>query len=83
MLRFTASREPVYVMILISSYGTLERVGDEKKRIWTPTGAPNVIKTNFKTSELVHNHFQYQDSVDVHNGSKMYPHCLRRDLEAH
>ena len=29
-------KEPDYVMMLMSSYGTLERVRAEKKRIWTP-----------------------------------------------
>ncbi len=26
--------EPDYTMMLMSSYGTLEKVGNEKKRIW-------------------------------------------------
>ena len=64
-------KEPDYVMMLMASHGTLERVRDEKNRIWTHMGDPNTIKTNSKYPELVHNHFQYQDSVDAHNGSRM------------
>ena len=60
----------------MSSCGTLERVGEEKKRIWTSKGAPDPTEKYFKYPELVYNHFQYQDSVDAHNGSRMFPIAL-------
>ena len=52
-------KEPDYGMMLVTSYRTLERVGDEKKRIWTPERTPGPTESNFKYQELVHNHFQY------------------------
>ena len=67
------SKEHDYVTMLMASYRTLERVRDEMKRIWTPTGAPDAIEIKFKYPKLVQNHFQYQDSVEAHNGSRMYP----------
>ena len=52
-------KEPDYIMMPTSSYGTLERVGVEKKRIWTRKGAHAPAKNYFKYPELVHNNFQY------------------------
>ena len=66
-------KEPEYVMMLMSSYGTLERVGENKKRVWTNEGGRAPIKKTIKYPELVYNHFHYMDAVDAHNGSQMFP----------
>ena len=66
-------KEPEYVMMLMSSYGTLERVGEDKKRVWTNEGGRAPIEKTIKYPELVYNHFQYRDAVDAHNGSRMFP----------
>ena len=69
-------KEPEYVMMLMSSYGTLERVGGDKKRVWTNEGGGAPIERTIKYPELVFNHFQYRDAVDAHNGSRMFPIAL-------
>ena len=69
-------KEPEYVMMLMSSYGTLEKVGDEKSRIWSEGN--NITKeTTIKYPELVYFHFQYRDAVDAHNSSRMFPVALK------
>ena len=69
-------KEPEYVMMLVSSYSTLERVGEEKKRVWMNKGGRAPIEARIKYPELVFNHFQYRDAVDAHNGSRMFPIAL-------
>ena len=68
-------KESEYVMMLVSSYGTLEKVGDEKSRIWSEDN--KITKeTAIKYPESVYNHFQYCDAVDAHNSSRMFPVAL-------
>eukprot|EP00934_Nitzschia_sp_Nitz4_P007490 Nitzschia sp. Nitz4//scaffold526_size3785//2112//3756//NITZ4_009261-RA/size3785-processed-gene-0.3-mRNA-1//1//CDS//3329553959//7480//frame0 len=67
-------KEPDYIMSLMSSYGTLTRSGEEKKRIYTE-GSDKRQKT-FKYPEVVRNHFLYRDAVDAHNSSRMDPIAL-------
>eukprot|EP00977_Amphora_coffeiformis_P000513 scaffold130_cov151-Amphora_coffeaeformis.AAC.2 len=64
-----AMKEPDYVMKLMSTYGTNERVGKVRMRL-TPE------KIEFKYPEVVYNHYQYRDAVDSHNSSRMYPIAL-------
>ena len=63
-------------MMLMSSYGTLEKVGDDKNRIWKEDNTSTTKETTFKYPELVYNHFQYRDAVDAHNSSRMFPVAL-------
>ncbi len=44
-------------MMLMSSYGTLEKVGDEKSRIWSEDITTVTRETRIKYPELVYNHF--------------------------
>ena len=64
-------KEPDYTMTLMSSYGTLERVGDEKARNYIEGNA--TVEKKIKYPELIYNHFSYRDAVDSHNSSRMFP----------
>ena len=65
-----AMKEPDYVMMLMSTYGTLNRQGEDKHR-QTNTG-----KITFKYPEVVHNHYKYRDSVDCNNARRQSPIAL-------
>ena len=61
-----AMKEPDYVMSLMLSYGTNDRLnGKETQQDWKD-GATNMSK-RLKYPEVVHNHFQYCHAVDDHN----------------
>ncbi len=62
--------------MLMSSYGTLSRVGGDKKRVWMNKGSRVLIEGNIKYPELVFIHFQYRDAVVAHNGSRIFPIAL-------
>ena len=64
-------KEPNYTMMLMSSYGTLELTDEEKTRNYQENNQ-NIVKT-IKYPELVYNHYQYRDSIDAHNSSRMFP----------
>ena len=66
-------KESEYVMMLMSSYGTLERFRENKKRVRTNEGRRAPTEKTIKYTELVYNHFKYRDAVDAHNGSRMFP----------
>ena len=63
-------KEPDYVMMFMTTYGTLARVGDEKRH-YLVNGVKHV-KT-FQYTEVVHNHYQYRDVIDNHNSARMHP----------
>jgi hypothetical protein len=60
-------KEEDYVMMLMSTYGTLTRVGDDKIR------TIDNQRLTFKYPEVIHNHYQYRDAVDSHNARRMAP----------
>lgn len=64
-------KEPDYTMTLMSSYGTLEKVGEDKVRIYDEGNT--TVEKNIKYPELIYNHFSYRDAVDSHNSSRMFP----------
>ena len=66
-----AMKEPDYVMQLMSTYGTTERVGDDKFRIFRD-GAEKRRKV-CKYPEVVHNHFKYRHAVDDHDNRRQSP----------
>jgi hypothetical protein len=66
-----AMKEPDYVMQLMSTYGTLERLGDDRIRELSDRS-----RIAFKYPEVVYNHYRYRDAVDNHNASRMYPIAL-------
>ena len=55
----------------MSTYGTLERKGIEKKRHWMEGGTKHV--TTFCYPEVVHNHYAFRDMIDNHNSQRMHP----------
>ena len=64
-------KEPDYVMMLMSSYGTLSGCGEEKRRHFKVNGEKQ--EKTFKYPEVVHNHYKYRDCIDNHNSQRMHP----------
>ena len=64
-------KEPNYTIMLMSSYGTLELMDEEKEKNYQDNNQ-NIVK-KMKYPELVYNHYQYRDSIDAHNSSRMFP----------
>lgn len=57
-------------MMLMATYGTLERIGEEKHRKF---GQNNATTKTFQYPELVYNHFKYRHAVDDHNNRRQAP----------
>ena len=69
-------KEPDYVMKLMSTYGTNERVESHTtRREWINSDKKKVSKS-FCYPEVVSNHFKYRHSVDDHNAKRHAPICL-------
>ena len=64
-------KEPDYIMMFMTTYGTLGEVGDVKKWHYLENGVKHV-KT-FQYPEVVHNHYKYRDVIDNHNSCQMHP----------
>jgi hypothetical protein len=64
-------KEPNYVMQLMSTYGTNERMGDLMKRVYKDGGV--LQEKTFQYPEVVHNHFQYHHIIDDHNAKRHSP----------
>lgn len=64
-------REPDYIMSLMSTYGTMDRIGEEKSRSWKENGVTKTTK--FQYPEVVHNHYKYRHMVDDHNARRQSP----------
>ena len=54
--------EPNYVMMFMTTYGTLGEVGDQTKRHYLENGVKCVL--TFQYPEVVHNHYKYRDVID-------------------
>ena len=67
-------KEPDYTMIIMATYGTLQRMGPEKT--WTFKLNNKKTATTFKYPEVVSNHYCYHDMIDNHNGMHMHPIAL-------
>lgn len=62
-------KEPDYVMMLMATFGTQERVGQENFR-----NLPNHQRvTTFRYPELFYNHYHYRHAVDDHNNRRHAP----------
>ena len=57
-------REPDYIMSLMLTYGTMERLGEERSRSWKEDGVTKTTK--FKYPEIVHNNYKYRHMADYH-----------------
>ena len=64
-------KEPDYVMQIMSTYGTLQEKGPEKKRLYKVDGQKEVQM--FFYPEVMHNHYAYCDMIDNHNSQRMHP----------
>ena len=58
-------------MMLMSTYGTLERVGNNQSWTWKSDNTEH--QTTFVYPELIQNHFQYYHAVDDHNNRSQSP----------
>ena len=63
-------KEPDYVLLFMSTYGSSVRVGRTLKR-----GA-----FTFKYPEVAYMHYTHRDSVDNHNSRRMYPIALEEEI---
>ena len=63
--------ESDYTMMLMSTYGTLERVGNNQSWTWKSDNTEH--QTTFVYPELIQNHFQYYHTVDDHNNRSQSP----------
>ena len=72
-----AMKEPDYVMSLMSTYGTNERVTDCRptERSWIDDNK-KIQKKQFHYPEVIYNHFKFRHTVDDHNGKRHSPICL-------
>ena len=67
-----AMKEPDYTMMLMATYGTTTRVGEQKRRHYrTDDGVKKVAE--FQYPEIVHNHYSFRDMIDNHNSYRMHP----------
>ena len=64
-------KEPDYVLLFMTSYGVEGRRGKEQVRTIEDGGV--VRKIRFQYPEVCANHYNFRDSVDNHNGRRMYP----------
>ena len=64
-------KEPDYTMMLMATYGTLVKQGEEKTRNFMDGGSKVVKK--FKYPEVVYNHYQFWDVIDNNNSMRMSP----------
>ena len=67
-------KEPDYTMIIMATYGTLQRMGPEKTRTFKLNNEKTT--TTFKYPEVVSNHYRYRDMIDNQNGMRMHPIAL-------
>ena len=65
-------KEPDYVMMLMSMYGSENRMGRNNKREGTCG-----TMASFQYPEVIHNHFAYCNSVDNHNSRRMHPIAIK------
>ena len=62
-------KEPDYTMMLMVTYGTLVKQGEEKTRNFMDGGSKVVKK--FKYPEVLYNHYQFWDVIDNNNNNSM------------
>ena len=64
-------KEPDYILSFMTIYGIGERIGKEQVRTVKVDGQKR--KFRFKYAKVCYCHYSNYDSVDVHNGRRMYP----------
>jgi Transposase IS4 len=64
-------KESEYIMMMMTIYGTLERVPKKPERATTADGAQSRILFNY--TEAIGSHFNYRHMVDDHNAKQHAP----------
>lgn len=64
-------KEPDYITMLMSNYGTIERLGDFRPREWVEDGTTR--HATFKYPEIVYRHYKNRHQVDNHNNRRHQP----------
>ena len=64
-------KEPDYVMMLMSTYGTLMHMSEMKKHQYTENWVKKVME--FQYPEELFNHYSYHDMIDNLNSFRMHP----------
>ena len=59
-------KEPDYVMLLMSTYGSLSPMTNQRDSMRIVNG--NTV--TFKYNSVVGNHYEYRDAVDAHNSKR-------------
>ena len=65
------TKEPDYVMFLMSLYGTLEPIGKVSMRNWLVQGTKRQKQVTY--TEVIHNHYKFWHAVDNHNAKRHSP----------
>jgi hypothetical protein len=65
-------KEPDNMLLFMTTYGCENQMVKELIRVCN-TGTSSTSKVRFKYPEVCYNHHQYRDSVDNHNGRKIFP----------
>ena len=68
-------KEPDYVLLFMTTYGTGERLGQLQKRKHKGTSY------QFQYPEVCHMHYSNRDSVDNHNSRRMSPIAIEEQLK--
>ena len=74
-------KEPDYIMMLVSTYVTLERATDGRKHFRRWTENENRNEADFFYPEVVSNHYKCRDSVENHNTQQMFPIALEEVMK--
>ena len=74
--KLACMKEPDYVLMIMMTYGTLQRVGETHERNYEDQSVKK--SKTFQYPEVIFNHYQYRDAVDDNNGARMYPIALEK-----
>ena len=64
-------KEPDYNMMLLTTYGTILKMGEMKNHHYKINGVKKM--TDFQNPEIVYNHYKYRDMIDNRNSFHMHP----------
>jgi hypothetical protein len=77
-----AMKEPDYVLQLMSTYGSLTRMGNDRTRQIEKSDGTKSVAT-MKYPEVVYNHYKYRGPVDHNNSMRMHPIALEEVWKTH
>ena len=74
-------KEPDYVMMLMSTYGTLKAMNNAlTKRKWEDKDGREQ-NASFDYTEVIYNHYKYRHMVDDNNNNRMQPIAIETTWE--